>query len=57
MPKIIEGKMDASGLRIGLLVSRFNSFVCDRLVEGAIDGLLRHGAAKEDLSVVRVPGA
>jgi 6,7-dimethyl-8-ribityllumazine synthase len=57
MPKIIEGKLDASGLRVGLLVSRFNSFVSDRLVEGAIDALLRHGADRESLSVVRVPGA
>jgi len=57
MPKIIEGKLDAQGLKVGILVSRFNSFVSDRLVEGAIDALLRHGASKEDLTVVRVPGA
>jgi len=57
MPKIIEGKLDAKGLRVGLLVSRFNSFISDRLVEGAIDALLRHGAVKEDISLVRVPGA
>jgi len=57
MPKIIEGKLDAKGLRVGLLVSRFNSFVSDRLVEGAIDALLRHGGEKDDINVVRVPGA
>ena len=57
MPKIIEGKLDAKGLRVGLLVSRFNSFISDRLVEGAIDGLLRHNADKEDINIVRVPGA
>jgi 6,7-dimethyl-8-ribityllumazine synthase len=57
MPKIIEGKLDAQGMRVGLLVSRFNSFVSDRLVEGAIDALLRHGATKENMVVVRVPGA
>lgn len=57
MPKIIEGKLDAKGLRVGLLVSRFNSFISDRLVEGAIDALLRHGAVKEDINLVRVPGA
>jgi 6,7-dimethyl-8-ribityllumazine synthase len=57
MPKIIEGKLDAKGLRFGLLVSRFNSFVSDRLVEGAIDAILRHGGEKDDISVVRVPGA
>ena len=57
MPKIIEGKLDAKGMRVGLLVSRFNSFISDRLVEGAIDALLRHGAEKEDINIVRVPGA
>ncbi len=57
MPKIIEGKLDAKGLRVGLLVSRFNSFIGDRLVEGAIDALLRHNAEKEDINIVRVPGA
>jgi len=57
MPKMIEGKLDAKGLRVGLLVSRFNSFVSERLVEGAIDALLRHGGEQDDVSVVRVPGA
>ena len=57
MPKIIEGNLDAKGLRVGLLVSRFNSFISDRLVEGAIDALLRHGAEKENVNIVRVPGA
>ena len=57
MPNIIEGKLDAKGLRVGLLVSRFNSFVSERLVEGAIDALLRHGGEQEDISIVRVPGA
>ncbi|MGW8312987.1 MAG: 6,7-dimethyl-8-ribityllumazine synthase [Desulfuromonadales bacterium] len=57
MPNIIEGKLDANGLRFGLLVSRFNSFVSDRLVEGAIDALVRHGADHEAISLVRVPGA
>ncbi len=57
MPKIIEGKLTAEGMRIGLLVSRFNSFVSDRLVEGAIDALQRHGADKDNIVVVRVPGA
>ena len=57
MPKIIEGRLDAQGLKFGILVSRFNSFIGDRLVEGAIDALLRHGADKDNLVVVRVPGA
>ncbi|MHB8709894.1 MAG: 6,7-dimethyl-8-ribityllumazine synthase [Desulfuromonadales bacterium] len=57
MPKNIEGRLDAQGLKIGILVSRFNSFIGERLVEGAIDALLRHGAEKDNLAVVRVPGA
>lgn len=57
MTKIIEGKLDATGQKFGLVVSRFNSFICDRLVEGALDALLRHGASREDIQIVRVPGA
>jgi len=57
MPKIIEGRLDAKGLKIGILVSRFNSFISDRLVDGAVDALLRHGADQDNLVVVRVPGA
>lgn len=53
----IEGDFNASGARFALLVSRFNSFVVDSLVEGAIDTLVRHGAAKEDITVTYVPGA
>ncbi|MDD2335967.1 MAG: 6,7-dimethyl-8-ribityllumazine synthase [Geobacteraceae bacterium] len=57
MPTYIEGKLDASGLSIGILVSRFNSFISERLLEGALDGLLRHGIADEKIVVARVPGA
>ncbi|MDT8441276.1 MAG: 6,7-dimethyl-8-ribityllumazine synthase [Desulfuromonadales bacterium] len=57
MSKTVEGKLDATGLRVGLLASRFNSFIADRLVEGAIDALQRHGAANDDITLVRVPGA
>lgn len=57
MPKIIEGRLDAKGLKVGILVSRFNSFISDRLVDGAVDALLRHGADQDNLVVVRVPGA
>lgn len=57
MPKTIEGQLNAQGLKVGILVSRFNSFIGDRLVDGAIDALLRHGADKDNLTVVRVPGA
>lgn len=57
MAKIIEGSLQAKGVKVGLIVSRFNSFICDRLLEGAIDTLLRHGAEDKDLTVVKVPGA
>ena len=57
MARTIEGKLDATGYKFGLIVSRFNSFITDRLVEGAIDALVRHGAAEHDLEIVRVPGA
>jgi 6,7-dimethyl-8-ribityllumazine synthase len=55
--KIIEGKLDAKGLRFGIVVSRFNGFISERLVEGALDALTRHGAERENLLIVRVPGA
>lgn len=57
MPKNIEGRLDAQGLKVGILVSRFNSFIGERLVEGALDALLRHGADGDNLTIVRVPGA
>ena len=57
MANQIEGKLDATGLKVGLLVSRFNSFISDRLLEGAIDALIRHGASDDDLTIVKVPGA
>jgi 6,7-dimethyl-8-ribityllumazine synthase len=57
MANIIEGKLTAGGFKFGIIVSRFNSFICDRLVEGALDALVRHGAADGDIDIVRVPGA
>ncbi|HEX9778918.1 MAG TPA: 6,7-dimethyl-8-ribityllumazine synthase [Geopsychrobacteraceae bacterium] len=57
MPEIIEGQLDAKGFKFGIIVSRFNSFICERLLEGAVDTLVRHGAADTQLTVVRVPGA
>lgn len=57
MPEFVEGNLDAKGFRFGLIVSRFNSFICDRLLEGALDTLVRHGADDQQLTVVRVPGA
>ena len=55
--KTIEGVLNATGLRVALVVSRFNSFITDRLMEGAMDALVRHGARAEDVTVIRVPGA
>jgi len=57
MGQIIEGKLDAKGCRFGIAVSRFNSFISDRLVEGAVDALQRHGADAEAIDIVKVPGA
>ena len=57
MPKVLEGKIDAKGLKFGLVVSRFNDFINDRLLGGALDALTRNGADGKDLSVVKVPGA
>ncbi len=57
MGETFEGKLVAKGLKFGIVVSRFNSFISDRLLEGAMDALHRSGAAEEDCSVVRVPGA
>jgi 6,7-dimethyl-8-ribityllumazine synthase len=53
----LSGNLNASGRRFGIVVSRFNSFITDRLLQSACDGLLRSGAHKNDLDVVRVPGA
>jgi 6,7-dimethyl-8-ribityllumazine synthase len=55
--KTIEGKLQAGDLRFGIVVSRFNDFITSRLLDGAIDGLLRHGATEKDIEIVRVPGS
>jgi len=56
-PRSIHGELTASGLRFGIVVSRFNSFITDRLLAAALDALERSGAASENVDVVRVPGA
>jgi 6,7-dimethyl-8-ribityllumazine synthase len=53
----LEGKLAGDGLKIALVVARFNSFITERLLEGAMDCLRRHGVREDDLTVVRVPGA
>jgi len=55
--KTIEGQFDAKGLKFAILATRFNDFIVDRLVGGAVDYLARHGCEREDLTIVRVPGA
>ncbi len=57
MPKIIEGKIVAKGLKFGIVASRFNDFICGKLIEGAMDALKRSGADENNISIVRVPGA
>ncbi|MCL5023712.1 MAG: 6,7-dimethyl-8-ribityllumazine synthase [Nitrospirae bacterium] len=55
--KIIEGELQAKGLRFGIIVSRFNDFITSKLLDGALDALRRHGADEKDIEVVKVPGS
>jgi 6,7-dimethyl-8-ribityllumazine synthase len=57
MPKLIEGKIVAKGMKFGIVASRFNDFICGRLIEGAIDALTRAGADEKDIEICKVPGA
>ena len=57
MPKVIEGKLNAKGFKFGIVVSRFNDFICERLLSGALDALLRNGAEEKDVEILKVPGA
>ena len=52
-----EGKLDGSGLKVAIVVSRFNSFITDKLLAGALDGLVRHGVSENSIDVYRCPGA
>jgi 6,7-dimethyl-8-ribityllumazine synthase len=56
-PAAIEGDLSAAGMKFAIVVARWNAVITDRLLQGALDGLLRSGAAKADIQVVRVPGA
>ena len=56
-PKSIHGELSAAGLRFGIVVSRFNSFITERLLAGALDALQRAGATEKQIEVVRVPGS
>ena len=55
--RVIEGKLDGHAMRVGIIASRFNSFITERLLDGALSGLRRHGASEESVDVVWVPGA
>jgi 6,7-dimethyl-8-ribityllumazine synthase len=57
MPRTTEGKLNAQGLRFAIVVSRFNDFICEHLLSGALDVLIRNGAADGDIEVFKVPGA
>ncbi|MET0690545.1 MAG: 6,7-dimethyl-8-ribityllumazine synthase [Candidatus Binatia bacterium] len=57
MSKIIEGKKDAQGLKIGIVVSRYNHFITEKLLDGALDGFKSHGGDDDQVTIVRVPGA
>ncbi|MBI4758208.1 MAG: 6,7-dimethyl-8-ribityllumazine synthase [Chloroflexi bacterium] len=57
MGKVYEGKLLGEGLRFALVVSRFNEFISTKLLEGALDALVRHGVAEESVETVYVPGA
>lgn len=55
--KTVDGDLSARGMRFGIILGRFNSFIGERLLEGAIDAVVRHGGSEGDIEVVRVPGA
>jgi 6,7-dimethyl-8-ribityllumazine synthase len=55
--KTIEGKLDAKGLRFGIVIARFNEFISGKLLSGCIDGLKRHGADEKQIDIVWSPGA
>ncbi|HEO70325.1 MAG TPA: 6,7-dimethyl-8-ribityllumazine synthase [Candidatus Hydrogenedentes bacterium] len=57
MPKTIEGKLVSSGKKYALIVSRFNDFICGKLLGGALDALARHGVNDDEITVVWTPGA
>jgi 6,7-dimethyl-8-ribityllumazine synthase len=55
--KTIEGALNANSLKLAIVVGRFNSFITERLLEGAVDAFVRHGGMEGDLEVIRVPGS
>lgn len=57
MPKVYEGQLIAKGKKFGIVASRFNEFITNKLLEGALDALKRHGAKDEEIEIVWVPGS
>ena len=57
MPKVYEGQLIAKGKKFGIIASRFNEFITNKLLEGALDALKRHGAKDEEIEIVWVPGS
>jgi 6,7-dimethyl-8-ribityllumazine synthase len=57
MAHVIEGKLIGKGKKVSIIASRFNDFITARLIEGAIDALIRHGVMENDITIYRVPGA
>ena len=57
MANVYEGKISGEGKKFGVIVSRFNDFISDRLLNGALDALVRHGTREEGIDVVKVPGS
>ncbi|RKQ63764.1 6,7-dimethyl-8-ribityllumazine synthase [Thermovibrio guaymasensis] len=55
--KVNEGNLNAEGLKFAIVVSRFNSFITERLLEGALDCLVRHGCSKDNIEIFKIPGA
>ncbi len=55
--KVIEGELQAKGLKFGIVISRFNEFITSKLLDGAKDALLRHGAKEDDIDITKVPGS
>ena len=55
--KTFEGNVVSEGIRVGIVASRFNEFITSKLLDGAVDGLLRHDVKEEDINVAWVPGA
>jgi len=57
MPKEISGNLDGKGLKIAMVISRFNDFITERLLEGAMDALVRHGVKDDNIAVYKTPGS